>query len=131
MNPEIEPLIEAARKARDNARAPYSNFAVGAALQTQDGHIFSGCNVESSSFGLSVCAERVALFKALSEGYDRFVRLVVVTGTKPPGSPCGACRQLLWDYARGIEIILVGKTGEPEVSTIEELFARPFGEEDL
>ncbi len=131
MNSETERLIEAARKARGNARAPYSRFPVGAALQTADGRIFSGCNVESSSFGLSVCAERVALFKALSEGYDRFVRLAVVTGADPPCSPCGACRQLLWDYARGIEIILVGKSGNPEITAIEELFARPFGEEDL
>lgn len=131
MDPETERLITAAKRARRNAKAPYSNFAVGAALQARDGGIFSGCNVESSSYGLSVCAERVALFKALSEGVDQFTRLVVITGTDPPSSPCGACRQLLWDYARGIEIILIGAAGKPVITSIEKLFARPFGEEDL
>jgi cytidine deaminase len=124
-------LIGAARQARDRARAAYSNFKVGAALLTEDGRIFTGCNVESSSYGLSVCAERVALFKALSEGADQFVRLVVATYVDPPSSPCGACRQLLWDYARGIEVILVGDGEEPVHTTIEKLFERPFGAEDL
>ena len=128
---EVSSLIEAAREARRFARATYSGFAVGAALQARDGRVFTGANVESSSYGLSVCAERVALFKALSEGVDGFKRLAVVTGIQPPGSPCGACRQLLWDYARGIEIILVGKDGDPVKTSLEELFRRPFGEEDL
>jgi cytidine deaminase len=124
-------LVEQARKAQVNARAQYSHFQVGAALETADGCIFTGVNVESSSYGLSICAERVALFKALSEGENRFVRLVVATESDPPCPPCGACRQLLWDYARGIEIILMGKTGEPVVTTIEELFPKAFGSEDL
>ena len=128
---ETEKLIEAARRARSLARAQYSNFKVGAALQSDDGRIFTGCNIESSSYGLTVCAERVALFKALSEGVDKFERLVIATTANPPSSPCGACRQLLWDYARGIEIILVGDGGEPVQTTIEDLFRRPFGAEDL
>lgn len=128
---DTEKLIEVARQARSKARAAYSNFKVGAALQTEDGQIFTGCNIESSSYGLTVCAERVALFKALSEGVDKFTRLVIATDVDPPSSPCGACRQLLWDYARGIDIILVGDGGEPVQTTIEELFKRPFGAEDL
>ncbi len=128
---ELSALIEAAREARRFARAKYSGFAVGAALETDDGRIFTGANVESSSYGLTVCAERVALLKALSEGADKFTRLVIVTGANPPALPCGACRQLLWDYARGIEIILVGKEGEPLRLTLEELYPHPFGDENL
>jgi cytidine deaminase len=124
-------LIKAAREARQYARAEYSGFRVGAALETTEGRVFTGVNVESSSYGLTICAERVALVKALSEGSDRFTRLVVVTEADPPAAPCGACRQLLWDYARRLEIILVGSNGEPLVTTIEELFPRAFGKEDL
>jgi cytidine deaminase len=124
-------LIEAAREARVNARAEYSGFKVGAALETVEGQVFTGVNVESSSYGLTICAERVALVKALSEGADRFTRLVVVTEADPPAAPCGACRQLLWDYARGLEIILVGSKDEPVVTTIEELFPKAFGKEDI
>jgi cytidine deaminase len=127
----ISELIELARSARKNARAEYSGFRVGAALETADGQVFTGCNVESSSYGLTLCAERVALVKALSEGADSFICLVVVTEADPPATPCGACRQLLWDYARGLEIILVGSKDEPVVTTIEELFPRAFGKEDL
>lgn len=124
-------LIEAAKKARKFAHAPYSNYRVGAALEAEDGRIFTGCNVESSSYGLSICAERVALFKALSEGATGFKRLVVVTDSSPPASPCGACRQLLWDYARDIEIILIGKSGESVPTKIGDLLPRPFGRDDL
>jgi cytidine deaminase len=124
-------LIDRAKEARQNARAEYSGFKVGAALETAEGRVFTGANVESSSYGLTICAERVALVKALSEGADHFSRLVVVTEADPPAAPCGACRQLLWDYARGLEIILVGSTGEPVVTTIEELFPRAFGKENL
>jgi homotetrameric cytidine deaminase len=128
---KISELVMQAREARRFARAEYSGFRVGAALETADGRVFTGINVESSSYGLTMCAERVALFKALSEGADRFTRLVVATEADPPAAPCGACRQLLWDYARGIEIIIVGSKGEPVRTTIEELFPRPFGKEAL
>lgn len=124
-------LIRAAREARENARAEYSRFRVGAAIEAEDGRIFTGANVESSSYGLSMCAERVALFKALSEGAGGFKRLAIVTQADPPSAPCGACRQLLWDYARGIEIIMAGPSGETVETTIEELFPKAFGEEDL
>lgn len=114
-----------------NARAKYSNFKVGAALLTADGQIFTGCNIESSSYGLTVCAERVALFKALSEGADDFTQLAVATSIDPPGSPCGACRQLLWDYARDIEIILAGDNSVVELTSLKALLPRPFGDEDI
>lgn len=130
-NQEHSALIEAARKARQFAQTPYSNYRVGAALETEDGRIFTGANVESSSYGLSVCAERVALFKALSEGATDFRRLAIVTDSHPPASPCGACRQLLWDYARGIEIILRGRDDQLVQTTIDDLVPRPFGQEDL
>lgn len=130
-NLKTSELIDLAKAARENARAEYSGFRVGAALETADGRVFTGSNVESSSYGLTICAERVALVKALSEGADGFTRLVVVTEADPPAAPCGACRQLLWDYARSLEIILVGSKGEPVVTTIEELFPKAFGKEDL
>ena len=123
-------LIDAAWDARRFARVKYSGFAVGAALEADDERIFTGANVESSSYGLTVCAERVALLKALSEGAQRFTRLVVVTDSDSPTSPCGACRQLLWDYARGIKIILVNKAGERLRFTLEEIYPHPFGDEN-
>lgn len=130
-NQDLNALLDAARQARKHARAAYSGFSVGAALQTEDGRIFTGVNVESSSYGLTVCAERVALFKALSEGAGKFKRLVVVTEADSPCAPCGACRQLLWDYARGIEIYLFGRGESPVCTSVEELYPRPFGSEDL
>jgi cytidine deaminase len=126
---EIEALTAAACEARKRAQAPYSNFRVGAALQAVDGRIFTGCNIESSSYGLTICAERVALCKALSEGALEFARLLVVTDTDPPASPCGACRQLLWDYAPGIDVIMLGRSGHPVIITLEELLPRAFGKE--
>ena len=124
-------LIEAAREALKNARADYSGFRVGAALLSTDGRVFTGCNVESSSFGLTICAERVALVKALSEGVDNFTKLVVAAETEGIVMPCGACRQLLWDYAPNIEVICVG-TGNIEVrKKLSELFPAPFGKSNL
>jgi len=129
--PREADLIKAAQQARKFARAPYSNYRVGAALLTADGRVFSGANVESSSYGLSVCAERIALFKALSEGADSFTKLAIATDSDPPASPCGACRQLLWDYARGVKILLVGKNGVAVKTKMAELMPRPFGAEDF
>ncbi|MFI5198647.1 MAG: cytidine deaminase [Thermoanaerobaculia bacterium] len=99
-------LVDTARKARENASAPYSEFKVGAALLAEDGAIFGGCNVESASYGLTVCGERTAVFKAVSEGARRFRAIAVVTDADPPASPCGACRQVLWDQCRDIDVIL-------------------------
>ncbi len=130
-NPEIKFLVEAARVAKKFANARYSNFAVGAALQSEDGQVFIGSNVESSSYGLTMCAERVALFKALSEGATKFVRIVVVTDTGTPTPPCGACRQLLHDYAPGVEIVLAGKSDSFQIFSLDDLYPHPFGEGDL
>src|SRR3954466_8095037 len=102
----ITRLIEAARQARQFAHAPFSKFKVGAALETEDGQVIAGCNVENATYGLTVCAERVALFKAISDGHRRFRRVAVVADPKSPTPPCGACRQLLWEFGGDLEVIL-------------------------
>src|SRR5205085_1378703 len=99
-------LIEAARQAREHAQAPYSHLKVGAALETADGIVITGCNIENASYGLSMCAERVALFKALSEGHRSFVRIAVAIDKDHVVPPCGACRQLLWEYGGNLEVQL-------------------------
>jgi cytidine deaminase len=104
--PGFDELVSAARRARDQACAPYSNFRVGAAIQSADGRVFSGCNVESASYGLTMCAERVALFKALSEGARTFTAIAVVADTVQPTPPCGACRQVLWEYCGDVPVAL-------------------------
>lgn len=119
-------LVSAARSARAHAVAPYSNFLVGAALQTVDGRIFTGCNIENASYGLTMCAERVALFKALSEGAREFTRLVVVADTAAPTPPCGACRQLLWEYCGDIEVVIANLTAITAMSQLSELLPLPF-----
>jgi cytidine deaminase len=101
-----ERLVAAARAARERAVAPYSGFKVGAALEAADGTIITGCNIENASYGLTICAERVAMFKALSEGHRRFVRMAVVADTEAPTSPCGACRQVLWEFGQDLDVIL-------------------------
>jgi len=120
------PLIDAARTARLNAFAPYSRFLVGAALEAKDGRVFTGCNVENATYGLTVCAERVALFKAISEGVREFVRIAVVGDTADPTPPCGACRQLLWEFGGDLEIILANLTEEKGRHRLKELFPLPF-----
>ena len=101
-----EGLLTAARAAREFAQAQYSKFRVGAALETVDGMIVSGCNIENATYGLTLCAERVALVKALSEGHTVFTRIAVVADTEAPTPPCGPCRQLLWEYCGDVEILL-------------------------
>jgi cytidine deaminase len=103
---DSERLVAAAREARERAVATYSGFRVGAALETADGTIVTGCNIENASYGLTICAERVAMFKALSEGHRAFVRIAVVADTESPTSPCGACRQVLWEFGPDLEVIL-------------------------
>ena len=103
---ENETLISAARQARENAHAPYSNFRVGAALRATSGRIFGGCNVENATYGLTVCAERVAIFKAISEGERGFDAIAVVTDTDTLTPPCGACRQLIWEFCGDVPVIL-------------------------
>jgi cytidine deaminase len=121
-----DPLITAARRARDNAHAPFSHFKVGAALETDDGMIITGCNIENATYGLTICAERVAMFKALSEGHRRFRRIAVVADTEAPTSPCGPCRQILWEFAGDLEVILANLAVETGRHTLAELLPLPF-----
>lgn len=121
-----EPLIQQATAARERAIAPYSNFRVGAALQAADGRIFTGCNVENASFGLTVCAERVALLKALSEGARAFSQIAVVTDASVLTPPCGPCRQLMWEYCGDIAVHLHSMKGIDRLFRLSELFPHPF-----
>jgi cytidine deaminase len=124
-------LLDAARQARRFAHAPFSHFQVGAALEAMDGRIFTGCNVENASYGLTVCAERVALFKAVSEGVRGFRRIVVATDTATPTPPCGACRQLLWEFAGDLEVILANLDAEKACYRLSELLPHPFDVRNL
>ncbi len=125
---DMQQLIAAAVRAKQKALAPYSKFHVGAAIVTADGKLFDGCNIESSSFGLTCCAERVAIYKALSEGARDFVSLAVAADTNEFTTPCGACRQVLWDYARNLHIILVNLAGATREYRLEDLLPQAFDE---
>jgi cytidine deaminase len=118
--------VDAARKARLNAHAEFSNFKVGAALETADGTIVTGCNVENATYGLTICAERVAMFKALSEGHREFRRIVVVADTEAPTPPCGACRQILWEFGGDLDVILANLTRETGRHQLSDLLPIPF-----
>jgi cytidine deaminase len=119
-----DPLLSAALAARGNAYAPFSKFPVGAAIEDAGGVIHTGCNVENATYGLTICAERVALFKAISEGARRFRRVAVAAVSLTP--PCGACRQVLWEFCGDIEIALVNLHGNVEIHRLRDLFPRPF-----
>ena len=119
-------LIETAKAARLQSLAPFSNFLVGAALQTKAGKVYTGCNVESASYGLTVCAERVAIWKALSEGEREFTDLVVVADTESLTPPCGTCRQIIWEFAKQAKIVLANLHGQREEVTIKDLLPRAF-----
>ena len=119
-------LLAAARVAREFAVAPYSHFRVGAALLAVDGRVFTGCNVENASYGLTVCAERVALLKALSEGARAFQSIAIVADTPTPTPPCGACRQLLWEYLGDVDVILGDLHAERGRHRLAALFPLPF-----
>ena len=121
-----DPLIAAALHARQNAHAPFSKFKVGAALEDAKGQIYTGCNVENATYGLTVCAERIAVFKAISEGARHFQRIAVVADTPTLTPPCGACRQILWEFCGDIEIVLSNLAGESENIRLGTLFPRPF-----
>ena len=123
---ERDALVAAATAARERAAAPYSHFHVGAALLAEDGRVFGGCNVESASYGLTICAERTAVFKAISEGARRFRAVAVVTGADEPTSPCGACRQVLWDQCRDIAVVMATTGGRLEETTLATLLPRAF-----
>jgi len=119
-------LVESARRAREHAVADYSRFKVGAALQTADGTIVTGCNVENATYGLTVCAERVAMFKALSEGHRSFTRVAVVADTADPTPPCGACRQILWEFGGDLEVVLANLTEIKGHHRLKDLLPLPF-----
>jgi cytidine deaminase len=119
-------LLEAALEARDNAHAPFSKFKVGAAIEDDSGRIFTGCNVENATYGLTICAERVAVFKAISEGARKFKRIAVAADTDVLTPPCGACRQILWEFCGDAELTLVNLHGKTETFRLKELFPRPF-----
>ena len=124
-------LLSAARAAREHAFAPYSNFRVGAALVADDGRVFTGCNIENATYGLTMCAERVALFKAISEGARSFKAIAVVADAERPTPPCGACRQLLWEFGGDLEVILGNLTAETGRHRLKELFPLPFDASNL
>lgn len=119
-------LIRRAKTARLKAHAPYSQFKVGAAIQTRRGKVYGGCNVENSTYGLTVCAERVAIWKAISEGESQFRRIVVVADTQNLTPPCGACRQIIWEYCGDIEVILTNLKGDRAKLRMADLFPSPF-----
>ena len=123
---EFQPLIEAAQRARLQSVAPFSNFLVGAAVKTESGKVYTGCNIESASYGLTVCAERVAIWKALSEGERNFTALAVMADTETLTPPCGTCRQIIWEFARGADIVFANLKGESEVFHIADLLPRAF-----
>jgi cytidine deaminase len=122
----MDPLAQAALSARENAHAPFSKFKVGAALEDVDGRVHTGCNVENATYGLTVCAERVAVFKAISEGARKFRRIAVAADTDQLTPPCGACRQILWEFCGDIELVLVNPRGASETFRLASLFPRPF-----
>ena len=119
-------LIAAARRAREFAHADFSSFKVGAALETNDGTVITGCNIENATYGLTVCAERVAMFKALSEGHRAFRRVAVVADTEAPTPPCGACRQILWEFGGDLEVILANLRREIGSHRMSDLLPLPF-----
>jgi cytidine deaminase len=119
-------LVGAARRAREFADAAYSRFKVGAALETADGTVVTGCNVENATYGLTICAERVAMFKALSEGHRAFTRIAIVADTEAPTPPCGACRQILWEFGGDLEIRLANLTKDTGTHRLRDLLPLPF-----
>ena len=123
----MEPqLVSAAREVRERAYAPFSNFRVGAAVETADGKIYSGCNIESASYGLTVCAERVAIWKAISEGEKNLTRIAVVVDTEELTPPCGVCRQIIWEFCGDVPVTLANLHGKTETVQMKELLPRAF-----
>lgn len=119
-------LAEAALAAREHAHAPYSHFQVGAAVEDAQGRVHTGCNIENATYGLTVCAERVAVWKAMSDGARQFRRIAIAADTETLTPPCGACRQILWEFCGDIEIVLVNPRGKSETLRLKDLFPRAF-----
>lgn len=122
----MDKLLEAALESRLRAHAPYSHFLVGAAVEDESGRIHTGCNVENATYGLTICAERLAIFKAVSEGARKFRRIAVAADTATPTPPCGACRQIIWEFCGDIDITLVTPAGKTEMFRTKELLPRAF-----
>ncbi len=127
----MDKLLEAAIESRRHAHAPYSKFLVGAAVEAEDGRIYTGCNIENSTYGLTMCAERVAIYKAISEGSRRFKRVAVAADTDMLTPPCGSCRQILWEFCGNAEVILVNLAGKTESYRMSELLPRAFDDSYL
>jgi cytidine deaminase len=119
-------LVNAAKQARENAHAPFSNFRVGAAVRATSGRVFTGCNVENATLGLTICAERVAIFKAISEGERGFDAIAVVTEVAGLTPPCGACRQIIWEFCGDVPVVLANLEGKVEIESSLKLLPRPF-----
>jgi cytidine deaminase len=122
----LQPLIDAAMRARLQSVAPFSKFLVGAAVRAKNGKVYTGCNIESASYGLTVCAERVAIWKALSEGERQFTELAVVADTSSLTPPCGTCRQIIWEFCKHARIVLANLQGKTETVSILDLLPRAF-----
>ncbi len=122
----MDPLFDAALQAREHAHAPFSGFRVGAAIEDEAGRIYAGCNIENATYSLTVCAERVAVFKAISEGSRKFKRVAIAADTNTLTPPCGACRQILWEFCGDVEITLLNLHGGMETFRLKDLFPRPF-----
>ncbi len=125
-NKNLKELIESAKNVREKAFAPYSNFKVGAAVQTKSGRIFTGCNVENASYGLTICAERVAIFEAVSEGEKEFEQIAVVADTQELTPPCGVCRQILWEFCGDMPVTFANLKGDVETVQMKDLLPRAF-----
>lgn len=121
-----EGLVDLARAARERAVATYSGFKVGAALEAADGTVIAGCNIENATYGLTVCAERVAIFTALSGGHRAFVRIAVVADTEEPTPPCGACRQIIWEFCGDVEVVLANLARIAARHRLSALLPHPF-----
>jgi cytidine deaminase len=129
--PDLSELTKLARAARRNAVAPYSNFKVGAALLLADGSIVTGCNIENATYGLTLCAERVAIFKAMSEGERKFAAIAVVADSKRLPAPCGPCRQIIWEFCGDVWVRLSDLKGKSRQLRMSELLPHPFDRRNL
>lgn len=129
--PGFRELVRYAKKARARAHAPFSRFKVGAALRTRSGEIVTGCNIENATYGLTLCAERTAVFKAISEGFKRFDAVAVVVDSPQLAAPCGACRQILWEFCGDIWVHMQNLTGQSKTVRLAELLPLPFDRRNL
>ncbi len=126
MSASEEDLVAAARRAREHAHADFSHFKVGAALECADGTVVTGCNIENATYGLTICAERVAMFKAISEGHRAFTRIAIVADTEAPTPPCGACRQILWEFGGDLDVELANLHATTGRHRLRDLLPLPF-----